>query len=335
MLRRPLGSSGIDASVVGFGAWAIGGWMWGGTDHRQAVKAIRAAIGKGVNFIDTAPIYGFGLSERIVGEAVRDQREDVVLATKCGLVWNRTRGEHYFNSSVEGVDNNRPDYRVYKNLDPDSIREEVEQSLRRLHTDYIDLYQAHWPDRTIDIDDTMNELMKLRQAGKIRAIGVSNVSETQLEKYLFRGPIDTDQELFSMLDRTIESERLPFCREQRISFLAYSPLARGLLAGKISSDRRFGPGDHRASSPRFSPENLGRVQSLLDALRPVAESRGITLGQLAIAWTLAKPGCTHALVGARTPQQAIENAAAGRVELEADEMARLERILAEHARDIV
>lgn len=335
MILRPLGNSGIQASAVGFGAWAIGGWMWGGTDQREAVKAIHAAVGKGVNFIDTSPIYGFGLSERIVGEAVRDRREDVILATKCGLVWTRTRGEHYFDSTAEGVENVNPTYRVYKNLDPASIREEIEQSLRRLRTDYIDLYQTHWPDRTTDIDDTMNELMRLRQEGKIRAIGVSNVSRKQLDKYLFRGPVDTDQEMFSMIDREAQAERRAYCAEQGVAFLAYSPLARGLLTGTLGSDRRFGPGDHRASSPRFSPENLGRVETLLDGVRAVATARGVTLGQLAIAWAIAQPGCTHALVGARTPQQALENAAAGRIELDGDELGRIDRILSERAVGIV
>lgn len=331
MKYRPLGGSGIQASVVGFGAWAVGGWMWGGTDEQESVRALRAAIDRGMNLIDTAPVYGFGRSERIVAAAIEGRREDVVLATKCGLVWCMERGEHFFDSSEEAVGVGTATRHVYRYLGPESIREEVEQSLRRLRTDYIDLYQTHWQDRTTDIDDTMNELMTLRQEGKIRAIGVSNVTVEQLEKYRLRGPVDTDQERYSMLDRKPEENLLPYGEANGVGFLAYSPLARGLLTGKMQPGTAFQEGDQRRGMPRFAPENIARAQPLLEALEPVALEHRLTLAQLAIGWAIAQPGCTHALVGARTPQQAVENAAAGRSLLPEETVAEVNAILAAHA----
>ena len=321
MRYRSLGASGIEASVVALGAWAIGGWPWGGTDEADAIDAIRTGLDIGMSFIDTAPAYGLGLSEEIVGKAVAGRREDAVIATKCGLVWHTDKGTFFFNEY--GKD-------VHRYLGPESIRYEVEQSLSRLGTDYIDLYQTHWQDPTTPIEDTMAVLLDLKAQGKIRAIGVSNVQLSELETYLESGVVDTAQQLFSMFDRKIERELLPFCRENNIAMLAYSPLAQGLLTGKVDPEREFPEGDMRRNSSRFSVENRERVAGMLGSFQPVADSHGITLAQLAIAWTVAQPGLTHALVGARNAKQVKENAPGGDVTLSADDLVTIDRAIADY-----
>lgn len=330
MQTRPLGSSGIEASVVGLGAWAIGGWMWGGVDEADAVSAIHASIDQGVNLIDTAPIYGFGLSESIVGAAIRQRRDRVVLATKCTMVCNPTVGQPKFRSNALGPDpNGHITIHIYAGAD--SIRRELEDSLRRLRTDWIDLYQTHWQDPTTPIEETMGCLMRLKEEGKIRAIGACNATVEQLERYRAAGTLDSDQELFSMIDRRLEQEQLPYCRRHGIAVLAYSPLARGLLTGKIDPEREFKPGDVRRTDIRFAKSNRQRIAELLERIRPIAEGRGATIAQIVIAWTLRRPGVTHALCGARNARQAEENAAAGRIELSAEELAAIDAALAEKA----
>jgi aryl-alcohol dehydrogenase-like predicted oxidoreductase len=318
MLYRKLGSSGIDVSVVGFGAWAIGGWMWGGTDEPQAVAAVQAALDHGINLIDTAPAYGYGRSEEIIARAIRGRREKAVLATKCGLVWDREDGTFFFHADQQGATMRPSEKKIYKCLKPDSIRKEVEGSLTRLGVDYIDLYQTHWQDPTAPIEDTMAALVELKEQGKIRAIGVSNAGLDQLRAY---GPIDSDQEKYGMLDRNLETNGiLEYCRQQNIAVLAYSPLANGLLTGKIRPDRQFGPGDLRKANPRFRRDNIEKVNGTLEQLRPLAESHQASIAQLVIAWTCAQPGMTCVLCGARNPQQAIENAAAGGIALAPDDV---------------
>lgn len=326
MFYRPLGNSGIDASVIGFGAWAIGGWMWGGTDKKAAIKAIHAAIDAGVNLVDTAPVYGFGLSEEIVGEAIRDRRNRVLLATKCGLVWHLEEGQHFFNSDKSAI-RDQAALKVYRYLGPTSIRYEVEESLRRLKIDVIDLYQTHWQEPTTPIAETMEVLLQLKQEGKIRAIGVSNVNLKQLQEYQKSGQVDSAQERYNMLDRQKESDILPYCATHPVAFLAYSPIAQGLLTGKVGPDRQFGKDDQRNGNPRFSLENRKIIASMLEQFSPIAEAHQITTGQLVIAWTLAQPGCSHALLGARTAEQAIENAQAGAVQLTENEISQITQIL--------
>jgi len=331
MQTRPLGQSGIQASVVGFGAWAIGGWMWGGADERQSIAAIHRAIDLGMNLIDTAPMYGYGLSEEIVGRAIKDRRDKVVLATKCGLIWYREEGEFFFYADERGISAGPGPYKVYRCLRPESIREEIEKSLSRLQTDYIDLYQTHWPDPTTPVEDTMACLLRLKDEGKIRAIGTSNVSIDLLERYRKLGPVDSTQEKFSMIDvGIVEAGLTEYCQQHNIAILAYSPLAQGLLTGKVSPDREFPEGDQRRTKPRFSRENRLRIQALLDELRPYAEKHGLTLSQLVIAWTVAQPGITHALCGARTPEQVEENARAGQVQLPAEDVSAINQIAAKH-----
>ncbi len=225
MLYRKLGGTGIEISTVGLGTWAIGGWMWGGTDEQQSTQAIHAALDQGVNLIDTAPAYGFGLSEQIVGRAIAGRREKVVLATKCGLIWDRKEGLFFFHSDRYGAASGPAEKEIYRCLRPASIRAELEASLRRLGTGYIDLYQTHWQDPTTPIAQTMETLVKLKEEGKIRAIGVSNASLDDLKAY---GPIDADQERYSLLERAIQSGgSLDYCRQHQISILAYSPLDNG------------------------------------------------------------------------------------------------------------
>jgi len=331
MQYRALGGAGMQASVVGFGAWAIGGWMWGGTEVADAIRAIHAALDNGINLLDTAPIYGQGVSEEIVGRAIGERRDEVLLATKCGMVWHLEKGVHLFNTD-DAHPREDGQTKVYKYLGPESVRYEVEQSLARLKTDRIDLYQTHWQDKTTPIEETMAELLKLKDEGKIRAIGVSNATPRQMDRYRKAGPIASDQERYSMLDREHEKDCLPYCEKHGLAFLAYSPLAQGLLTGKIRSDRKFAPGDQRRKKPRFSLENRLRVGAMLEQFRPIAERHGATLAQLAIAWTVRQPGCTHALVGARSPEQAQENAKAGDIELDEQELLAIQRAIDEHVR---
>lgn len=334
MRTQPLGPSGIEASVVGLGAWAIGGWMWGGTNEEDSIATIHAALDAGINLIDTAPIYGFGRSEEVVGRAIRDRRDKVVLATKCGLVCDPGVGERHFNSNCLG-----PDpigiITVSKFLAPDSIKAEVEGSLKRLQTDYIDLLQTHWQEKTTPIEDTMGALMGLKKEGKIRAIGVSNATASQMGAYQKIGPLDSDQEKFSMLDRKIERDQLPFCRKHGVAVLGYSPLALGLLTGKIGPERKFNDGDLRLTNKRFSVENRTLVAQMLEAFKPIAEAHNCSLAQLVIAWSVHPGNITHALCGARHPQQARENAAAGDVELSNDEFAAMNKAIDEYAGKIV
>ena len=327
MRTRPLGASGISASIVAFGAWAVGGWRWGGSDDQTSIDAIRAALDAGINFIDTAPAYGFGHGEEVVGKAIQGRRDKVVIATKCGLSWNTTKGNLFFVSDEKGK-NEAGQYRIHKSLDPELVRADLEGSLRRLGTDHIDLYLPHWQDVTTPIEDTMALLLDFKKEGKIRAIGTCNAKVEDLERYRSKGALVADQERYSMFDRGLEQSQLPWCRKNNVAILAYSPLHHGLLTGKISPDRKYNDGDLRNGHPSFTPENLRKVGSLMDRFKPLAERRGLTISQLVIAWTLAQPGLTHALVGARTPQQAVENAKAGTVELTGDELGEIDAALA-------
>lgn len=331
MRTRPLGSSGIQASVVAFGAWAVGGWRWGGSDDQQSIAAIRAALDAGITFIDTAPAYGFGHGEDVVGRAIQGRRDKVVIATKCGLAWNTTKGTLFFVSDEKGK-NEAGQYRIQKTLDPDIVRKDLEGSLRRLRTDYIDLYLTHWQDVTIPIEDTMALLLDLKKQGKIRAIGACNAKVEEMERYRSKGPFDADQERYSMVDRSLEQAQLPWCRKNNVAVLAYSPLHHGLLSGKIAPDRQFKEGDLRRGHASFTPDNLKKTGVLLDKIKPIADARSLTISQTVVAWTLAQPGLTHALVGARTPAQAVENAKVGDVVLTADELNAISSALAAHAR---
>ncbi len=326
MKLRPLGSSGIQASAVAFGAWAAGGWRWGGQDEKDSVDAIRAALDHGINFIDTAPAYGLGRGEEIVGKAIEGRRDKVVIATKCGIVWGTDKGTFFFATDEMGK-NEKGEYRLHKYLGADLVRRDLETSLKKLRTDYVDLYLTHWQDPTTPIEDTMELLLSFKKEGKIRAIGACNAAPADLDRYRSKGPVDADQERYSLLDRKQEKLNLPWVRAQRAAFLAYSPLEHGLLTGKITANRSYGPGDLRGDHPSFTRENVNRVNGLLDRIRPIAERHQATPGQLAVAWTIARPGVSHALVGARSAAQAVENAKAGRIDLSPDELAEIDRLV--------
>lgn len=332
MQTRPLGQSGIQASTVAFGAWAIGGWMWGGADEQQAIDAIHAFLDAGGNLIDTAPVYGFGKSEELVGKAIAGRRDQVVLATKCGMRWDlsdtqKARAAEKFSTTEKMFDQpgetSEESFDVFIYNGADGIREEIERSLQRLGTDYIDLYLTHWQEDSTPIAERMQTLEALKQEGKIRAIGVCNASCEQLDEYRRHGQLDADQEKYSMLDRELEASNLAKCQEQSIAFLAYSPLAQGLLTGKITAETTFDEGDQRNVRPRFNEENIRKVQAMLDPMRSIADGRGVSLAQLTMAWTLAQPGCSHVLCGARNAKQAVDNAGAGALELTDDELGEI------------
>lgn len=318
-LIRQIGRSGVNASVVGLGTWAIGGWMWGGTDETESIAAIQASLEAGVTLIDTAPAYGLGRSEEIVGKALAGRRDKAMIATKCGLVWHTQKGNHFFDQDGKPV---------HRYLGRDTIVHEVEESLRRLGTDYIDLYITHWQDPTTPIEETVAALEDLKQAGKIRAIGASNVNRTELEQYIQTGSLDAIQERFSMIDRKIEADLLPLTVQNGVSTLSYSSLALGLLSGIIGPDRIFAGDDQRKDNPRFSVANRQKAKVFSDAIRPVAERHGASIAQVVIAWTLAQPGVTFALCGARNPAQALDNARAGMLRLGADDLSAIDTAVA-------
>jgi aryl-alcohol dehydrogenase-like predicted oxidoreductase len=325
MELREIGTSGIRASAIGLGTWAIGGWMWGGTDERASIAAIRTAIDEGVTLIDTAPAYGMGRSEEIVGKALTGRRDEVVLATKCGLVWHTTKGNHFLDQDGKPV---------HRYLGPESIAFEVDQSLRRLGTDRIDLYITHWQDPTTPIAETVGALQDLKQAGKIRAIGASNVTAGDLKAYLAAGGLDAVQEQYSMVHRDIEAEIAPLCMRYGVSILSYSSLALGLLTGKIGPERTFGGDDLRRGDPRFSPDNRRKVAEFAEAVAPIAKAHGATLAELVIAWTIRQPGITFALCGARNPDQAMENARAGTIRLGESELTEISAAATRHLKAI-
>jgi aryl-alcohol dehydrogenase-like predicted oxidoreductase len=307
MKYRKLANTDLLLSEVTFGAWAAGGWMWGGTERKDAIDAIRVSYSMGVTSIDTAPIYGQGTSEEIVGEAIKGvPRDRVQILTKYGMRWDLKKGDFAFsskNNSGENID-------IYKYAGKESIIKECEDSLKRLGTDYIDLYQIHWPDSTTPIEESMEAVSRLIEQGKVRYAGVCNYSAAQLgeaEKYI---TIASNQVPYSMVKRGIEAELIPYCLENDKSILAYSPLERGLLTGKIRPGHVFAPGDHRKDVLFFKEENLQRTDEFLDLLKPLAAEKHLTIGQLVILWTLQQPGITITLVGARNCEQAIENAKA-------------------------
>ena len=317
MEYRQLGESGLSASAITFGAWAIGGWMWGGSERKDAVEAIRASYDQGVTSIDTAAVYGQGLSEEIVGEALQGiPRDKVQVMTKFGMRWDDTKGEFAFKSQ----DNDGKPLDIYKYAGKDSIIKECESSLRRLRTDYIDLYQIHWPDVTTPIAETMETLAGLVKAGKVRAVGVSNYDKAQMVEAEKTIKLASNQVPFSMVRRDIEAELVPYCLENHKAILAYSPLQRGVLTGKIKPGYAFNEGDNRGESKYFTGQNLFRINAFLDELRPLAAEKGASLAQLVIRWTLDRPGITIALVGARNAAQAVQNAGAIRVKLSAEEI---------------
>jgi methylglyoxal reductase len=322
MKQRPLGSSGLSASVVGLGTWVLGGGaIWGkDTDDAESIRAIHAALDAGINLIDTAPAYGWGRSEEVVGRAIRGRRDQVIIATKCGLWTDDDRGS--FFTEFDGRS-------MRRSLRPDTIAIEIERSLKRLGVDCIDLYQVHWPSVPPDftpIADTMECLLKLREAGKIRAIGVCNVSLDELKEYLRCGDVVSDQFRYSMLQRDAEWDILPFCKKRGLASLTYMSLEQGLLTGKVGMERVFSPGEFRSNeawNPWLALPNRRHVLDLLADWNDLTRKYECTLAQLVIAWTVARGGVTHALIGGRTVAQVQENAYGGELKLELTDLKRM------------
>jgi aryl-alcohol dehydrogenase-like predicted oxidoreductase len=280
-----IGASGLAASRIGLGTWAMGGWMWGGTDEAEAIATIRAAVERGVTLIDTAPAYGFGRSEEIVGKALAagGLRDKVCIATKAGLGWK--------------------DGRVYRDSRPARIRQEVEDSLRRLRTDVIDLYQVHWPDSETPIAETARTLEDLRRQGKIRAIGVSNYSPAQTETFRAAARLDAVQPPYNLFERDIEADVLPYAQATGLAVLSYGALCRGLLSGRMTANTNFDGDDLRKVDPKFQGERFSQYLAAVEALKTLARERfGKSVLALAVRWVLDQ-GPTIALWGARHPAQ--------------------------------
>ncbi|MCC7450759.1 MAG: aldo/keto reductase [Anaerolineae bacterium] len=289
MQTRQLGNTDMHITPVGFGAWAIGGgWEfgWGPQDDQDSIEAIHRALDLGMNWIDTAAVYGLGRSEKVVARALKGVAKRPYVFTKCSLVWDD-----------KGA--------VFNNLDPQSIRREVEDSLRRLEVDVIDLYQIHWPNPEPDIEQGWQTLADLKAEGKLRWIGVSNFDVTQMRRILPIAPISSLQPPYSLLDRRVEKEILPFCEQNNIGVIAYSPMASGLLTGAMTRERvaQFPADDHRSKARLFQEPHLTHGLELAEKLREIGKRHGRTVGEVAIAWTLRLPAVTGAIVGARNGKQ--------------------------------
>ncbi|MEA3641323.1 MAG: aldo/keto reductase [Lamprobacter sp.] len=315
-----LGDSGIEVSRIGLGTWAIGGWMWGGSDHEQSIDTIRHAVDLGITFIDTAAVYGMGRSEEIVGDALQRHglRDKVVLATKCGLNWSDDHQQ------------------VWREATHDRIMREVNDSLRRLRTDHIDLYQVHWPDPKTPIDETARAMDDLLQAGKIRAIGVSNYDSTQMDAFRAVAPLHANQPPYNLFERALGDEVLPYCAEHGIGTVTYGALCRGLLSGRMTPDRAFEGDDLRQSDPKFQQPRFGQYLAAVSALDAFAqEYAGKDVMALALRWLLDQPGHSVALWGARRPAQLDAVSSIDGWQLDDSARERIDAIIAEHVTDPV
>lgn len=302
-----MGESGLELSAITYGAFAIGGNMWGGNEKKDSIASVHASLDHGVTTLDTAPFYGFGRSEEMIGEAIKGKdRSRIQLLTKFGLVWdgsNNGKGEFFFDAEENGRK-----IPVYRFASAENVVKEVEESLRRLGTDYIDLLQLHWPDGSTPVHETMEALERLLRQGKIRAAGVSNYSLEQLKETEKTLKVASNQVAYSMLNRGIEKDVVPYAKEKNVGIIAYSPMERGLLTGKYFSNGKLKEDDHR--NGYFSQFNLEKVKTFLQAITPLAQDKNVSLSQLVLRWTTLQPGISVVLAGARNAEQAVENAAA-------------------------
>jgi aryl-alcohol dehydrogenase-like predicted oxidoreductase len=313
--RADIPGTSLKVSRVAIGTWAIGGWMWGGSDEAESISTIRAALERGINVIDTAPAYGFGRAEEIVGKAIADGqlRSRVIIATKTGLEWR--------------------DGKVFRNASRDRIMLEIEDSLRRLRTDHIDIYQVHWPDPQVAIEETAEAMLALFRQGKVGAIGVSNFSIKQIERFRRVAPLHVVQPPYNLFERAIETELLPYCRENRIATFGYGALCRGLLSGRMRPDTAFDGDDLRGTDPKFQEPRFGQYLSAVQRLDQLAQRRfGKRVIHLAVRWMLDQ-GITTALWGARHPNQLQPVDEVSGWSLDASAQAEIDRILCELIRD--
>jgi aryl-alcohol dehydrogenase-like predicted oxidoreductase len=305
----------LKASRVAIGTWAIGGWMWGGTDEAESIATIRAALEHGINVVDTAPAYGFGRSEEIVGKAIAPVRSDVIIATKVGLEWQGGK--------------------VSRNASRDRIMREIEDSLRRLQTDYIDVYQVHWPDPMVKIEETAEAMYTLYKQGKIRAIGVSNFSVDQIERFRRVAPLHVLQPPYNLFEREVEADLLPYCRENKIATFGYGALCRGLLSGRMRADTAFDGDDLRRTDPKFVQPRYAQYLTAVQKLDQLAQKRfGKRVIHLAVRWMLDQ-GITTALWGARHPNQLLPVDEIAGWRLDASTKTEINRILHESISDPV
>lgn len=321
MKTKQLGNTDLHLTVIGMGTFAIGGpdWHagWGPQDDRDSIAAIHRAVELGINWIDTAPVYGLGRAEEVVGKAIGDMKDKPVIATKLGLVWDEKRN-------------------VGNKLKNSSVKQEVEASLRRLGVDVIDLYQIHWPIPDEDLEEAWTAMAELVDAGKVRYIAVSNCSVDQMERLQAIHPIASLQPPYSMIIRDVEDRILPYCGSHGIGVIPYSPMQRGLLTGKYTkqSIKKLDPKDHRLSEPYFQEPGLSANLRLVEGLKPIAEENGRSLAQLAVAWVLRRPEVTAAIVGARRPGQIEETVAAGDWELSEDDTKAIDALLKRRDEDL-
>jgi aryl-alcohol dehydrogenase-like predicted oxidoreductase len=316
-MKRPLGPTGLEIHPVITGTFAIGGWWWGPSDDNESVQAIRSALDAEACAIDTAPVYGFGHAEEIVGRAISGRRNEVTLMTKVGLRWDG-QGTPFFPATHKGQS-----LEVSCDLRPASIQAECHASLKRLGVDTIDLYQCHWPDPGVPIAESMGALLDLHSAGKIRAIGVSNFSvEQMVEAQAALGdiPLSSTQPHYSVLNRRIERDLVPYCQKEQIGIIGYRPMEQGLLTGKMTPERLFEEGDERISQRLFSVENRTAIQAAQTQVQGLADAHQLSLAQLSVAWVLHQPGVTGAICGARNAKQAAENAQAANATLCQEEL---------------
>jgi len=314
---RKLGKTDLNLSAITYGSFAIGGTMWAGSVKKDAQEAILASIDNGITTLDTAPFYGFGFSEELIGETIKDlDRSKVQLLTKFGMVWdgsNKGKGDFMWNQEHEGRT-----HPIYKYASKANVIKEVEESLLRLKTDYIDLLQLHWPDSTTSIEETMEALQRLIEQGKILAAGVSNYTAQQMLEAQKSINLASNQVPYSMLKRGIESEVIPTAIENEIGIIAYSPLERGLLSGKFFNGESLKSEDHR--NGYFGQFNLEKVKSFLESIEPIAKDKQVSLSQLVLRWTTLQSGISIVLAGARNKGQAVSNAKAIEVTISSDEM---------------
>jgi methylglyoxal reductase len=324
MNYQKLGKTGVDISVIALGTWALGGGVGWGDQHddNESIKIIHAALDNGINIMDTAPAYGFGHSEEVVGKAIKDRRDKAIVATKCGLWWGDERGSFFFEQ--EGN-------KVNRTLRPDTIRDELEISLKRLQTDYIDIYFTHWPaiePELTPIEETMACLLDLKKEGKIRMIGVSNVGIEEMSEYVKAGQLDANQPRYNLLTRDIEKEIVPFCHENNVGIISYMALEHGILTGTVTMDTQYGNGDWRSDggwNPWFRPINRKKVIDMLDSWKDITDKHNCTMAQLAIAWTFHQKATTSVLCGAQKVSEIVENAAAGQIKLDEEDLSRMRK----------